>query len=86
MKLLNNKVVFVVCYSVVDCELFRNVREFWIFFIKNFKKKYDFVFVVIYVDIREFKDVDYVIFDEGFDLCREVNGYIFIECLVVDRI
>lgn len=75
-----------VCYSVVDRESFRNVREFWIPSIKNLKKKHDIVLVATHVDIRESKDVDHVTFDEGFDLCREVNGHTFIECSAADRI
>ncbi|XP_052698417.1 cdc42 homolog [Crassostrea angulata] len=86
LKSPNNKAVFVVCYSVVDRESFRNVREFWIPSIKNLKKKHDIVLVATHVDIRESKDVDHVTFDEGFDLCREVNGHTFIECSAADRI
>lgn len=69
---------------MVDRESFRNVREFWIPSIKNLKKKHDIVLVATHVDIRESKDADHVTFDEGFDLCREVNGHTFIECSAAD--
>lgn len=82
----NNKAVFVVCYSVVDRESFRNVREFWIPSIKNLKKKHDIVIVATHVDLRESEDPGHVTFDEGFDLCKEVSGHTFIECSATDRI
>lgn len=81
----NNKAVFVVCYSVVDRESFRNVREFWIPSIKNLKKKHDIVIVATHVDLRESEDPGHVTFDEGFDLCKEVSGHAFIECSATDR-
>ncbi|XP_062568649.1 rho-related GTP-binding protein RhoQ-like [Saccostrea cucullata] len=78
--------VFVVCYSVVDRESFRNAKDFWIPSIKNLNKRQNIILVATHVDHREGDDPDHVTFDEGFELCKSIGGNSFIECSSKDKV
>ncbi|XP_061193370.1 rho-related GTP-binding protein RhoQ-like [Saccostrea echinata] len=81
-----NRDVFVVCYSVVDRESFRNAKGFWIPSIKNLNKRQNIILVATHVDLREGDDPDHVTFDEGFELCKLIGGKCFTECSSKDKV
>jgi GTPase SAR1 family protein len=70
--------VFIVCYSVVDRESFKNIKSFWIPELKQFNvKKRPVILVATQSDIRD-ECTDCITSEEGIELAKDIGA----ECLI----
>lgn len=70
--------VFIVCYSVVDRESFKNIKSFWIPELKQFNvKKRPVILVATQCDIRD-ECTDCITSEEGVELAKDIGA----ECLI----
>lgn len=70
--------VFIVCYSTVDRESFKNIKSFWLPEIKKYNaKKRPVILVATQTDIK-FRSDNYITSDEGVELAKDIGA----ECLI----
>jgi len=78
--------VFIICFSLVDLETFRNVKNKWYPEITSHNPKTPFILVGTKLDLRDNREnAEPVTTEQGEKLAKEIGAHKFLECSALSQ-
>ncbi|XP_055390155.1 ras-related C3 botulinum toxin substrate 1-like [Condylostylus longicornis] len=79
--------IFLLCFSIVNIESFKSIKEKWYPHLNNFCPKIPIILIGIDSDLRnnENDEENYISYAKGLEMAKEINAIKYLECSILTK-